>query len=219
MNVGELIKKYRKLRKMTQKELAEKTNIALMSIQRYERNERQPTIDIIMNISSALDIPFAKILNSTETLTNKLVRTLNSKILNTSHLEIMLPSIAGPIDIDVDVLTDCYKNKKELPESELIKMIEYYFKVASPYEIINFVYNDLDDFVDKSSRIYEIFKEKEELSEILVSSNSKLTIFLNDITEKLNEYFKLSSNNYSILDKIMDLVDYEVYKLKNKGDD
>jgi transcriptional regulator with XRE-family HTH domain len=57
MNIGENIKKYRKEKKITQKQLADKINISEMSIRRYERGERQPTADIIDLISKALDIP------------------------------------------------------------------------------------------------------------------------------------------------------------------
>lgn len=50
------LKKIRKERKMTQAALAEKSGLALSSIQRYERGERVPNIDTLDRIAAALDV-------------------------------------------------------------------------------------------------------------------------------------------------------------------
>lgn len=63
MNIGGNIKKYRKEKKLTQKQLADKINISEMSIRRYERGERQPTAGIIDLISKALDIPIINLID------------------------------------------------------------------------------------------------------------------------------------------------------------
>lgn len=63
MTIGENIQKYRKLAGYTQKELAEKCNCAVGTIQQYELNKRQPRIETIKLIALALDIPYGCLLD------------------------------------------------------------------------------------------------------------------------------------------------------------
>jgi Predicted transcriptional regulators len=53
--LGEKIKYYRKLKGYSQEKLAEKTNLSKMSIRRYESGERQPGLDALKKIASALE--------------------------------------------------------------------------------------------------------------------------------------------------------------------
>lgn len=56
MSIGENIKKYRKEKGLTQRELADKLNIATNSLSRYEIGERRPPIDMIEKIAEILNI-------------------------------------------------------------------------------------------------------------------------------------------------------------------
>lgn len=56
MSIGENIKKYRKEKGLTQKELADKLNIATNSLSRYEIGERRPPIDMIEKIAEILNV-------------------------------------------------------------------------------------------------------------------------------------------------------------------
>lgn len=56
MEVGEKIRKYRKARGYTQKELAEAVNIPLATLQRYERGESAPTLERVNDIARELEI-------------------------------------------------------------------------------------------------------------------------------------------------------------------
>lgn len=71
MNIGERIKFYRKQRKLTQQQLANKSDIALMSIQRYERNERQPNIETLAKIAANLEISVTDLVGNETELINK----------------------------------------------------------------------------------------------------------------------------------------------------
>lgn len=53
--LGKKIKYYRKLKGYSQEKLAEKTNLSKMSIRRYESGERQPGLDALKKIASALE--------------------------------------------------------------------------------------------------------------------------------------------------------------------
>lgn len=79
MNLGETIKEYRKQKKMTQKQLAEKSNIALMSIQRYERNERKPTVETLSKILSSLEVSETDFFNFTTFLYKDLIEKQSDK--------------------------------------------------------------------------------------------------------------------------------------------
>ncbi len=56
MNIGEKIKQYRKLRKLTQKALAEQSGISEISIRKYEAGERIPKQDQLHKLAEALDV-------------------------------------------------------------------------------------------------------------------------------------------------------------------
>lgn len=57
MTEGDLIKSARKAAHLTQKELAKKSGLAVVTIQQYERNLRRPRLDSIIKIANALNIP------------------------------------------------------------------------------------------------------------------------------------------------------------------
>ena len=57
MNIGETIKKYRKEKGLTQKELGEKCGIAESTLRQYELGIRKPKMNTIGKIANALEIP------------------------------------------------------------------------------------------------------------------------------------------------------------------
>jgi transcriptional regulator with XRE-family HTH domain len=56
MNIGENIKKYRKEKKLTQKELADKSKVSEISIRKYESGDRNPKIEAVTKIATALEV-------------------------------------------------------------------------------------------------------------------------------------------------------------------
>ena len=60
--VGKRIKKWRKLKKMTQEQLARKIEMNVKSIQRYETDTNPISIDVLNNIAKALDIKIDNLL-------------------------------------------------------------------------------------------------------------------------------------------------------------
>lgn len=57
MSVGKNIKKYRKEKKMTQKELATLVGVNEVTIRSYEAEKYRPKIETIQKIAKALDVP------------------------------------------------------------------------------------------------------------------------------------------------------------------
>lgn len=57
MTIGEKIKAYRSIFKLTQKELAELSGVSEISIRKYEAGERNPKLEQIRKIAQALRLP------------------------------------------------------------------------------------------------------------------------------------------------------------------
>ena len=56
MTLGNNIKKYRKMLKLSQEDLAKKSNLYRNSIYNYENNKRQPSIENLNKIATALGV-------------------------------------------------------------------------------------------------------------------------------------------------------------------
>ena len=61
-NIGKTIRHYRKAANLTQSQLASASNISIMSIRRYETNQRTPDITQLQQIANGLKIPLADLL-------------------------------------------------------------------------------------------------------------------------------------------------------------
>ena len=64
MEIGNNIRKYRKESGMTQKELAQKTGCAEITIRQYETNKREPKFETLHAIATALSIPVGYLIDS-----------------------------------------------------------------------------------------------------------------------------------------------------------
>lgn len=63
MDLGENIKKYRKQKGLTQKDLASKVGVTASTITKYEKGDLEPNLDIIKKIAKALDISYIEIID------------------------------------------------------------------------------------------------------------------------------------------------------------
>ena len=64
VSVGDNIRTARKSAGLTQKQLADKLNLSLMSVRRYESGERKLKIDMIQRIADALDVSAGYLLDN-----------------------------------------------------------------------------------------------------------------------------------------------------------
>jgi transcriptional regulator with XRE-family HTH domain len=64
MDTCERIKAARKKLALTQKELAEKAGVSLMSVRRYENDDKKYQLDILLKIAKALGVPLADLISS-----------------------------------------------------------------------------------------------------------------------------------------------------------
>lgn len=71
MNIGENIKKYRELKNLSRKDLASKLDLNVSTIGRYESGAREPSIDILGQIATILQVPIDILIGSTLTPVQK----------------------------------------------------------------------------------------------------------------------------------------------------
>lgn len=62
MKIGEIIKRIRKAKGFSQMELAEKIGITYQQFQKYEKGKSKITVDRLIDIAKALDVPLTTIL-------------------------------------------------------------------------------------------------------------------------------------------------------------
>lgn len=63
MPIGENIKKYRKRKGLTQKELGAALGLAEITIRQYENNMRKPKYEILFSIANVLNVSIADLMN------------------------------------------------------------------------------------------------------------------------------------------------------------
>ncbi|MBM7834983.1 helix-turn-helix domain-containing protein [Clostridium sardiniense] len=68
MNIGENIKKIRKEKGLTQKDLATSLDVSTITIQNYENNRREPRLETLNKIASILECDLYELMGLTETL-------------------------------------------------------------------------------------------------------------------------------------------------------
>lgn len=81
MSIGDKIKKYRVLQKMTQNELAKKANISRSYLADVENGRYNPSIEVLAAIADALNIPIDELFkNSNEdNKDGKIIQKINPK--------------------------------------------------------------------------------------------------------------------------------------------
>lgn len=94
--IGDNIKAIRKEKKITQEELAKKCGLSKNGLWNYENNKREPGIETLNDIASALDTTIEKLLEDTNihysktVLTEKeieSIRKLTNTLTNPEHLK------------------------------------------------------------------------------------------------------------------------------------
>ena len=62
MNIGENIKRIRKVKGISQKDLAKKLSVSQQNLSQYESGKRKPKLETIAKIAIALDVPLDSII-------------------------------------------------------------------------------------------------------------------------------------------------------------
>lgn len=115
--IGKNIKKIRKDRRLTQKQLAERCNLAEITIRQYEAGKYMPKIGSLQKITNALHVPISEVYgwdNSEENNLND-----NKTKFGASQIMVAKSILENAIDSDSysvmhKAIMECYKILKEL---------------------------------------------------------------------------------------------------------
>ncbi|WP_289293097.1 helix-turn-helix domain-containing protein [Romboutsia ilealis] len=176
MKTGELIRKYRKKKQLTMKQLGEKIDVSEQAISQYERGLRNVNLETLIKIAEALEIPLFL-------LTKK---------------ELDIPGI-GKINPNYDLIEEEYFPQDLVKYYE--KIIDHERKIHAEY-IASLILTLKRDVKVLQQRIYE----NEEYLKILISdTNYTLDNFLKKIEDEENkaqEYLNITINNPKKLDDV-----------------
>lgn len=107
-SIGDNIKKYRKYRKLTQKQLGEKIDKKEITIRRYESGDIEPPIKVLLKISETLEIPYLELIKNTKFDNLRGNEILKLPLLET--FDIFYPDIKNELD-KVDAINLLLKEK------------------------------------------------------------------------------------------------------------
>lgn len=192
MNTGENIKKYRKEKKITQKQLAELIDKNIRTIQKYESGEIEVPLENALKISEILQIPVKDIYNPKDEEINKiLARATIEEFMNYNDLnakEFMELIKDNPSLVDdfekpeaiKDFITDEDFNSK-MGDLKAFSRIESVLKAYN----IHFAFN-----TDKRAIIL-VDKNDHFSNDISVEYFKSFIFKLNELIENEIEYFKI----------------------------
>ena len=210
MSIGENIKKVRKDNKLTQKQLAELIDKKERTIQKYEKGDIIPPIDVLNKICSELGITLTELIEGKKTLTKELC---NYILISSFYPDSDEKDFCNIFGIDFDLFNKCMNSDEELPEDILIKIVERGFEDNSS-DFLNF-FQDNYELISNYKELKRFCVIKKGVAQHTMLRDAQIKVFLKNITPKLQKYLDLKPSDKTILNKISDLIDYEIYKIEN----
>ncbi|MHB1044226.1 MAG: helix-turn-helix domain-containing protein [Eubacteriales bacterium] len=127
MNLGQIIRDFRKERNITLAELAGKLDISISYLSAIERNIRKPSVQMLKKIGDNLNVPINYLLGSEgDVLTgNKLKYMRESRDLS-------LEDLSEICDIPVNLL-DKFEKGQEIPDLECLKKLSEVLNITIKY--------------------------------------------------------------------------------------
>ena len=183
MSLGKVIRKYRKIRKLTQEEMAVRLGVTAPAVNKWENENSYPDITLLAPIARLLDISLDTLLSYREDLTAEeidgIVREADQKLKTESYQEAFgwarkkleqYPN-CEPLILNLAICLDAYRMIREVPDEE-----QY-----DPY--LNSLYTRLLDSKDEAIR--------------MSAANSLVGFYMRkkqyDRAEKYLEYFSIQN--------------------------
>ncbi|RXM74764.1 helix-turn-helix domain-containing protein [Clostridium tetani] len=220
MKVGENIKKYRKKKGLTQKELAKKINLSEISIRRYEKNINTPTIEVLNQIAEALEVSVSALIGEpfSQALLNKIIKNITSND--------PIKEISDLTNIDISYLLYTYSSNAEFSldtEKKLLSLLSNLNKhdlkllydditLSKNYIVENETINFIESLLDINNAIkinHEEYLDNENFQSLI-----KSRIF--DKNKKYNVLITDSIIN-NLIYNIDNLIDFELFKIKERN--
>lgn len=186
MNTGELIRKYRKEKKMTMKELGENVGVSEQAISQYERGLRKISLETLIKISNVLNV-------SVNTLTEKKL-TISQQILKNEFIDkgISLNKISNESGIKLSEIQSIYQCGNSHTIGTYFNLFRYLglddetiIKIMVSDNEIDCIYNNdgTDPIKNKLKKMY--------LGETLNAEDILLGMEDSDDAEFINHIFQL----------------------------
>lgn len=128
--IGNRIKQFRKEKGLTQKELANKLNVAEITIRKYESGDREPKLEQLEKIASALDIEFLDLMSANQQklfYLNEAQRYLNEVLSSENHPATSLMDILLSVITHISQVAPVNSTELEKDDIEYLKSIEKVF--------------------------------------------------------------------------------------------
>ena len=98
-SLGERITRLRKKLELSQKELADKTNLTEATLSRYENNLREPKGEVIVKIANALNVTTDYLLGRTDKMKDALIEKENDNISKEKNVEKIIDELLQQDDL------------------------------------------------------------------------------------------------------------------------
>jgi|LGVF01.2.fsa_nt_gb transcriptional regulator with XRE-family HTH domain len=183
--VGEKIKKIRKEKGLTQKELGELLGVSDTMIGKWEGNNRKPKIDTLRKIANALQIDFTELMdnNQHEDLSEK-TRDLTKKIRQLRVLKKLTQlELAEKAGVSLITIRRCEKEKQNLT-------IDTLYKIANALEI------DLSELIDNKQPETKMIQKNDYIN--LIEKQVIMIESINNLQGFAEEMEKLQLENYDL---------------------
>lgn len=211
MSLADNIKKYRKKRGFTQKQLAKAIGVTTVTIQNYENCRREPKIEVLSEIATTLNVSLSELLTDQETLTSILFKFVDKNLFKEMDASNTLEYLSELIDLDFDTLSDALNNNEDISESYLVAILKIIYKESAE--------KFFDFFTQNQKLISEYWICNNYCKELISNEFSNETSIRESMqtqkNKKNNSYEPLSSHSTSYINK--DGIITEVIP-KNNGD-
>ena len=186
MNIGENIRKERKNKKLTLKELGSKVGLSEQAIGQYERGDRTPSTEILIRIANALDVALIDLIGAVKSIGLEETTREEKEILN--YITNNIPT-----------------NEMIYSRSEL-NTRSYLSKFTDKDEIINYKFGEID------SMLKNFETSKTDITEVNNSINELYYLFRKRTpADILKELIKSLNYDYDIK-KIDEEISNEILK-------
>lgn len=224
MNINENIRKYRLQKGFSIKDLARAIEVSESTISRYENGKREPNMETLSKIATILNIQLSQLIDNKESLTIKLIKTL--EINFKTDAENTLELICELIDIDTNMLNIALKDNKDIPENCLSKMLTIICN-DDPNLFYKFYFENkelINDYPICYQTCDTLLKEKEKEFQNLVADNFYYSPLIEafktivnkndkDINAKLDN---LSNKEIDSLKKVIsEYIEFQLSKIHN----
>ena len=197
MTLGNNIKKYRKMFKLSQEDLAKKSNLSRNAIYNYENNKRQPSIFTLNKIAAALDVSVYELIETKVALNDYLADTkynpdkdgvvdprIFSQGLARTHKT--LEHVSEETGIDIKLLDSIAYRQLEILPKDKIKLLALALNVEFSTLLVD------------ENKAFVIIETMD-----LILEDEKFSVLDNPITNlksALYEYLKYKNIDNSIID-------------------